>query len=101
MGISEIIVILLVAVLLAKPDDIPNLAKKIKQTRKYFNNLKSDIISHFDLEEEKFEDHDKINYYLEKIASHGETYDGEYDLEQVKKHFNSIISKKISSPSDQ
>lgn len=100
MGISEILVILVVAVLLTKPEDIPKIAKKIRQVRKYFRNLKSDIASHFDLGEEKFEDqdHDKINYYLEKIASHGQTYDGEYDLDQIKKYFNSIISKKIKSP---
>lgn len=103
MGISEIIVIILVAIILVKPEDIPKLAKKLKQARSYFTDIKSEIISQIDLgEDQKFaeQDQDKINYYLEKIASYGETYDGEYDLNQIKKRYDAIVSKKIDNSKD-
>lgn len=102
MGISELAVIILVVIILVKPDDIPKLAKKLKQIRSYFVNIRSEIISQIDIdsnESQQFveEDQNKINYYLEKIASYGEVYEGEYDLNLIKKRFDDVVSKKVNN----
>lgn len=102
MGMLELLVIFVVTIILVKPEDIPKIAQKIKQVRAYFTKGKADILSYLDIDavgsgQEKLtlEDQDKINYYLEKIASHGESYNGEYDLEKIKDYFNSIVSNKL------
>ena len=104
MGLSELIVIFFVAIILVKPDDLPILAKKINKLRSYFKQTKEEILSHMDISEDAEifdQDHDSINYYLEKIANHGETYDGEYDLDKIKARFDSIVTRKIESSSSE
>ncbi|MBP7190566.1 MAG: twin-arginine translocase TatA/TatE family subunit [Rickettsiaceae bacterium] len=91
MSLSEILVVLLVALFVIKPEDIPGIAKYIKKTLRYFRKIRSEIISAVE-----DDDHDvaEINKYLSKITAIGEKYEGSYDLEEIKAYYHKILKNK-------
>lgn len=89
MSIAEILVIIIIALFVIKPEDIPSILKYIKNIRRYFRNLSSDIMNKLEIEE----DHEEINRYLEKILALGDKYEGEYSLDQIKEYYNKLLKK--------
>lgn len=89
MSIAEILVILVIAIIVIKPEDMPTILKYIKGIRRYLRSLSSDIMSKLDEDE----DPEEINQYLEKIMALGDKYEGEYELELIKKHYSKLLKK--------
>ena len=103
----EILVILIVALLVVKPEDIPQIMSKLKELRAFVANTKKEIFSHFDPDrnaksskkasEDLESQMEQMNFYLEKIGDLDSEYDGEYSLAPVKEHYRKVMNKKISS----
>ena len=103
MSLFEILVILIVALLVIKPEDIPKLIKKFKKTRTFVTNTKKDVLNYFDPDKKKLPSNDlegqmeQMNFYLEKISDLDSEYTGDYSLDSVKEHYRKAMNKKISS----
>lgn len=106
MSIFEILVVLIVSLLVVKPEDIPQIAKKLKELRSFITNTKKEIFAHFDTDIKKTNKNssenldiqmEQMNFYLEKISDLGTEYQGEYSLESVKEHYRKLMNKKIST----
>ncbi len=99
MSISELVVIFVVAFLVLKPEDLPQIAKKLKDFYSFFTRTKTEIMSCFDLNHQDtvVDDLDQMNFYLEKIANLGRDYEGEYSLNNVKDYYQKIIKDSIKS----
>lgn len=104
MSIFEFFVVTIVALLVLKPEDIPQIIAKFKELKLFFTQAKNDIVSSIasipefkelvhsdDLEAEA----DHINLYLEKITDLGFVYEGEYSLVSIRKHYNEIVQNKL------
>ncbi|SPM45170.1 Uncharacterised protein [Orientia tsutsugamushi] len=116
MGLSfgEIIVVVIIAILVAKPHDIKYLLKQIYSLKLLLQRAYHEILSSLDLDNKEADDYnnhtlnlisntnsdidkskvDQMNFYLQKIAEQGETYHGDYNLPSIKKYF--IMIKKQS-----
>lgn len=107
MSIFEILVILIVSLLLIKPEDIPQIISKLRELRSFITNIKKEIFAHFDLginskttknSSENLESQmEQMNFYLEKICDLDSEYKGEYSLESVKEHYRKLMNKKINN----
>jgi Sec-independent protein translocase protein TatA len=103
MSFSELLVIVIVGVLLLKPEDLPKILRKLKELQSFINNTRREIFSHINLEEssnkaqELKENISEVNFYLEKISGLGGEYQGEYSLDEIKKHYHSLVKKQIAS----
>lgn len=98
MSLFELLVVFLVIFLVLKPEDLPKVIKKLKELRAFITNAKSEIAHYLDITNEAKEldeDIEKINFYLEKIASMGAEYQGEYSIEAIKAYYHSLIKSKI------
>jgi len=99
MSLFELLVIFVVAFLVVKPEDLPQIAKKVKDFYKFFTKTKTEILSYFDLSHQDSvavdDDIDQINFYLEKITNLGEGYEGEYSLNKIKDHYQKIVQESI------
>lgn len=101
MSLFELIVIVLVAFLVLKPEDIPKIFSEFKKLRKLLVKTKEEIVSYIDPDsaippESDLKDLDLINYYLEKIAHIGGEYNGNYSLNEIKQYYQQLVQKKIS-----
>ena len=101
MSLFELLVIFIVAFLVVKPEDLPQIAKKVKDFYSFFTKTKTEIISYFDLNQQDGitvdDDLDKINFYLEKITTLGGKYEGEYSLDNIKNHYRKLVKESIKS----
>ncbi len=106
MSLFEILVVLIVALLVVKPEDIPQIVKKLKELRAFVTNTKKEIFAHFDPDINKTNKNssenldmqmEQMNFYLEKISDLGSEYKGEYSLESVKEHYRKLMNQKISA----
>ena len=101
MSLFELLVIFVVAFLVVKPEDLPQIAKKVKDFYKFFTKTKTEILSYFDLSHQDSvavdDDIDKINFYLEKITNLGEEYEGEYSLNKIKNYYQKIVQESIKA----
>jgi len=102
MSIGEILVILIVALLVIKPEDIPIITKKLLYFRTYITNLKNEIFEGVAEElpsDSKLIDKelDEFNFYLEKIIKIEGNYHGEYELSALKKRYNKLVEDKIKN----
>lgn len=100
MSLGEMLVVVLVAIMVMKPSDIPVILDKIRQLKSYFLNTKEEVISYINKEieindKDIVEDISEINFYLEKIISINGHYDGTYDLEKLKTKHQELIKDKI------
>jgi len=91
MSLFELLVVFVVAFLVLKPEDVPHIAKKIKEFYNFFTTTKAEITSYLDLSQKSSikvdEDIDRINFYLEKIANLGGKYEGEYSLTKIRDYY--------------
>ncbi len=104
MSLFEILLIVAVALLVMKPEDIPKIAKTLMNIKRYIDKTKKEIISYIDLEQENStkshvnssgNEIEQMNFYLQKIADLGDDYDGLYDLDAIKKHYRKLVNSKI------
>lgn len=100
MSFGELIVIVIIAIFVIKPEDLPIIMKKLLQLQKSFRNFKNNALSYI---EETIEADDKkiiddvndINFYLQKIISIEGNYEGEYSKKAVKDKYQEIIKNQI------
>lgn len=107
MSLFEILVILVVSLLVVKPEDIPQIISKLKKLRAFITNTKKEIFAHFDPDtnsknnknsSKSLENQmEQMNFYLEKIGDLDSEYKGEYSLESVKEHYRKLMNQKIST----
>lgn len=107
MSLPELIVVLIVTFLVAKPGDFPKILSRFKEIRAFIANTKKEIMSHLDFTSELEqslksdissnlnEEVDQVNFYLEKIANLGVEYESEYSLSSVKEHYRKIVKDKV------
>jgi hypothetical protein len=99
MSLFELLVIFVVAFLVVKPEDLPQIAKKVKEFYKFFTKTKTEILSYFDLSHQNSvavdDDIDQINFYLEKITNLGGEYEGEYSLNKIKNYYQRLVEQSI------
>lgn len=105
MSLFEILVILIVSLLVVKPEDIPQIVKKLKELRTFITNTKKEIFVHFDPDintktNKNPSDNlngqmEQMNFYLEKIGDLDSEYKGEYSIESVKEHYRNLMNQKI------
>lgn len=104
MSLFEILLILAVALLVMKPEDIPKIAKTLMNFKKYIDNAKKEIFSYIDLEQENPEKShinssenqiEQMNFYLQKIADLGDDYEGTYELDPIKKHYRKLVNSTL------
>jgi Sec-independent protein translocase protein TatA len=107
MSLFEILVVVIVGFLVAKPEDFPKIIRKFREMRAFITNTKQEIMSHLDpitelkesaLEEISVnldEEMDQMNFYLEKIANLGSEYEGEYSLTSIKEHYRKVVKAKM------
>ncbi|PCJ24427.1 MAG: hypothetical protein COA94_07375 [Rickettsiales bacterium] len=108
MSLFEFIVVLIVALLVVKPEDLPKIVKKFKQMQSFITNTKKEIISQISIDDELEEimqdssspnlnkEMEQVNYYLEKISNIGPEYEGEYSLAAIKKHYLKLVKEKMA-----
>lgn len=106
MSLFELLVVVIVGILVAKPDDLPKIATKLKEIRAFITNTKKEITSQinsiFDEDSEKNDkeqdfdsDMEQMNFYLEKISALGSDYQGEYSLSEIKSHYRKLVNEQI------
>ncbi|KJV55156.1 hypothetical protein OCHUTO_0945 [Orientia chuto str. Dubai] len=109
LSFGEIIVIIIIAILVAKPHDIKYILKQIYSLKILLQNRYHDILSSFNLDNREDDDYsdnssiynsdinksevNQMNLYLQKIAELGESYHGNYNLSSIKKYFLTIKNK--------
>ncbi len=107
MSLFELLVVIIVGVLVSKPEDLPKMIAKFKEIRAFVINTKKEIMSHIDpigeLESSVAEDvntdfgaeMEQMNFYLEKISSLGSEYEGEYSMMDIKNHYRRLVNEQI------
>ncbi|MCF8494398.1 MAG: DUF2672 domain-containing protein [Rickettsiaceae bacterium] len=107
MSLFELLLIVIISLLVMKPEDIPKILAKIRQIKSFISNTKQEIMSHIDpdmdiessLKKSKSEhlDHEmeQMNFYLQKIANLDSEYEGEYSLSLIKKHYRKLVKDKM------
>lgn len=99
MSLGEMLIVALVAIIVAKPEDIPVILKKIQQFKSYFSNVKNQALSYL-TEDIKIENvtlentPEQLNYYLERIIDIQGYYEGDYSLKDLKAKHNELIKMK-------
>jgi Sec-independent protein translocase protein TatA len=109
MSFFEILVVLMVALLVTKPEDIPKITAKIRELRKFIHHSKQEFLGYLDpgfsIEETQNKNLERnieqMNFYLQKISDLGSEYEGEYSLEAVKEHYRIVMNKKINAAINQ
>lgn len=98
LSFGEIIIVILVALLVVKPADIPIIIKKIHQLKSYFTNIKTTALSYVtkELDIASFEQNpEHLNFYLQKIINIQGFYDGEYNLTELKAKYNELVMDEV------
>lgn len=90
MSISEILLVIVVALLVVKPEDLPEIIKFCKKISAYFYKVKKDILS---LMEDEEDDLAEINKYLLKISALDAKYNGEYRLHEIRSFYHQLLKK--------
>ncbi|MDX2050497.1 MAG: DUF2672 domain-containing protein [Rickettsiaceae bacterium] len=101
MGLGEIAIIILLAVLVFEPSDykrvvkfLVNLTKRIDTTKKDIElEIEKIISSNDEMHDLSSLDAEEINFYLNKIISLDHNYKGEYNLKKIRAYYHSLVSK--------
>lgn len=88
MSFSEILLVLVVVLLVVKPEDLPEILSNCKKFSLYLQKAKNDIMALF---EDEIEDIGEINKYLLKISALDARYDGEYKLPEIKSFYHKLL----------
>ena len=102
MSLGEIAIIIIVAILVCKPEDLKFMVKAFYRLKAYLQEIQQEIISPIQEEVEKIkasdlntqEELEEMNFYLEKLTALNEKYSGDYSLPSVKKHYYKLIREK-------
>lgn len=109
MSLFELLLILIVCLLVIKPEDLPKILAKIREIKSFITNTKQEIMSHIDLDLETTNpakalhsqhnenEMEQMNFYLEKIANLDSEYEGEYSLPLVKEHYRKLVNYKMEA----
>lgn len=103
MSLGEMLVVVIVSLLVIKPEDIPIILKQIHHIKSYFTKLKSEFINQLNKElknedsEEALQNLEELNLYLQKIISLEGRYEGDYSKEKLKAKYHQLIQQKIDS----
>lgn len=100
MSFGEILVILIVALFVVKPEDIPAMISKFQHFRSLFTDWKKEILSSLSgatilNDEDLIKEAAELNFYLEKIIDLQGHYDGEYSIEKVKSKYYNLVKEKM------
>jgi Sec-independent protein translocase protein TatA len=99
MSLEEILVIIIVAILLIKPEDLPIIFTKIQSFQQYLAALKRDLYSslnHITKESVALkQDTQEINFYLHRIIDIVGFYDGDYSIESLKTRYNELVQQAL------
>jgi Sec-independent protein translocase protein TatA len=106
LSFGEILLILLVAILILKPEDLQSimkyflkLKKQILEIKEYFGKVFREIEEKTLNKDLNKDEINEMNSYVKKIQELGLTYDGEYNTEDLRKYYLSAI-KKIKEDDD-
>jgi Sec-independent protein translocase protein TatA len=91
MSFFEMIIVLILGVVILKPEDLKSIAKFIKNFIHYFQNFKNEMISTITEEDDHREIDKNINFYLEKIITMSGKYKGEYEIGAVKAYYHKLL----------
>lgn len=97
MSLGEILVVIVIALMVTKPEDIPVIVKKIQQFKQYCLALKKQLLLYIteDLNTSD-SDTEQLNFYLQKIISMQGSYDGNYSLPELKKKYDRLVKNQIA-----
>ncbi|NDB84373.1 MAG: DUF2672 domain-containing protein [Alphaproteobacteria bacterium] len=95
MSFGEIFIVIIIAIIVLKPEDYGSILKSLRSFYAYFNNIKRDIENHIsdisaDLLQDEL-DQEQINFYLKKIFALEGSYKGEYSLQEIKKYYHKLL----------
>lgn len=106
MSLFELLLIVIISLLVMKPEDIPKILAKIRQIKSFITNTKKEILSHLDVDNNKLskkslsadleDEMEQMNFYLQKIANLDSEYDGEYSLPLIKDHYRKLVKDKMN-----
>lgn len=99
MSLGEILVVMLVALIVMKPEDIPIIIKKIQEFKLYCSAVKNQalvyITKDLEIDSDIVENNaEQLNFYLEKIINIQGYYDGNYSLDELKTKYDKLIKIK-------
>lgn len=104
MSFNEFLVIIALVVVVCRPEDIKSIIQGLFKLRDSLLDLKKDFltpvikeieqIAQVELGELSDESIDEINFYIKKITSLNESYNGDYSLSEVKKYYHQLLHKK-------
>jgi Protein of unknown function (DUF2672) len=101
MSTSELIVVIAIAVVVMKPEDIKLVLQKLYNIKNYINKIKNNIWQDLGLDQNiasPLEDEAKeLNFYLKKIIDADGNYDGDYSLNSIKDRYEKISARSESS----
>lgn len=105
MSLEEILVVLVVAILVMKPQDIAVIIKQLKRFKHQIRDMQNTALSYIDDEFKKIDevsqdnlqqdDVEEINFYLEKIINIDGKYEGDYSAQHIKAKYRELIQQKI------
>ncbi|WP_425363217.1 DUF2672 domain-containing protein [Candidatus Tisiphia endosymbiont of Hybos culiciformis] len=99
MSLGEILVVMLVAMIVTKPEDIPIIIRKIQEFKLYCSAVKNQALIYItkDLKIDNdilANDAEQLNFYLERIINIQGYYDGNYSLNELKAKYDKLIKIK-------
>ncbi len=107
MSLFELLLIVIVSLLVMKPEDLPKIIEKIREMRSFITNTKQEIMSHLDVDNTKLskksisaeleDEMEQMNFYLQKIANLDSEYEGEYSLSSIKDHYRKLVKDKMNN----
>ncbi len=106
MSLFELLLIVIISLLVMKPEDIPKILAKIREIKSFISGTKQEIMSHLDVDNTKLskksistdleDEMEQMNFYLQKIANLDSEYDGEYSLPLIKDHYRKLVKDKMN-----
>ncbi|WP_341757542.1 DUF2672 domain-containing protein [Candidatus Tisiphia endosymbiont of Ditula angustiorana] len=99
MSLGEILVVMLVALIVMKPEDIPSIIKKIQEFKLYCSAIKNQALGYITKDLKIDNDilknnAEQLNFYLERIINIQGYYDGNYSLDELKAKYDELIKIK-------
>ena len=98
MSFAELFVVFLVATIVLSPKEIKQIIFYFQKIQSIFQNIKKDFLQNIiSANQDLIKDSDlilkevqEINFYLTQISNSGSLYQGEYNLEKIKKHYETL-----------